>query len=217
MWRKPFIGILITGALALTSTMAAGLIACSKDMEAPPTAVKAATLACQTTQLEHQLGLGVVTGYELPNVGKPKAIIVEPTCRKVSALPKTDPSYYSRRVNVYLMVSAAQLHKLLGNDYEMLDYDHPYMLDGPALKHLISSELRNEIDSDPTYVRVTYMVTSGPMPTTPTAQKGYEMMILPYDARTGVRYDHLPFTTAKAFDAGSPIIIGGDRGKDKAV
>jgi hypothetical protein len=208
--RGLLLAICLVAAVLLAGMTITG-VTIAHRMEAPPTAAEAAELACKTTDQELQLSLSVMTGYELPDVGQPKAVIVAPACYKISDLPMSDPGHFVKRVNVYIMVTPAQLDKLFGDDISELDYDQPYPLDTPALKHLVSTELQHRIDSDPTHVAVDYMVTSGPMPTKPTVKEGYERIISPYDALTGQHFDRLPFITADVFESGPPIVIQGSK------
>jgi hypothetical protein len=208
-WLLPLIWL---GTFVLVTAMAVIGITVAHNLETKPTAARAAELACRTTEKPLMLGLMAETAYELPDVGKPRGIVVVPECFKNTQVPTSDLSYFVKDVDVYVFLSHDQLVKLFAADGGDVEDDVPYGVTDKALDHLISPELRQEIDSDPTHVSVTYMVTSGPMPAKRLGKDhGYEYVVAPFDALTGVHYDDtLPFTTRHPlYDAGPPIVIQG--------
>ena len=210
--RRGLLALICLGtALLLIGMTVIGIVVADR-METKPSAAHAAELACQTTDQPLMLGLMAETAYKLPDVGKPRGIMVVPSCFKVTELSPNDPGYFVKDVDVYVFLTHDQIVKLFAADGGDVEDDVPYGVTDRALDHLISPELRQEIDSDPTHVNVTYMVTSGPMPTKRLAKDhGYEYLTAPFDALTGVRYDGtLPFTTRHPlYDAGPPIVIHG--------
>jgi len=209
-WLLPLIAL---GTAVLLTGMAVGGIIIAKRLETKANAAHAAELDCKTTDKELKLGLMTEAAYKLPDVGKPRAIVVVPECFKNSQVSTSDPSYFIKDVDVYVLLSHDQLVKLFEAEGGGVEDDVPYGVTGPALDHLVSPELRQEIDSDPTHVSVTYMVTSGPMPTQQVTQRGYEYLVAPDDILTGTRYDkNLPFTTRHPlYDAGDPIVVRGSK------
>lgn len=212
--RRGLLALICLGAAILLTAMAVTCITIANRLETKPTAAHAAELACKTTEKPLMLGLMAETAYKLPDVGKPRGIVVVPECFKNTQVPTSDLSYHVKDVDVYVFLSHDQIVRLFAADGGDVEDDVPYGVTGPALDHLVSPELRKEIDSDPTHVSVTYMVTSGPMPTKRVEKnKGYDYLVAPFDALTGIHYDaSLPFTTRHPlYDAGPPIVIQGSK------
>jgi hypothetical protein len=210
--RRWLLPLICLGTFVLVAAMTAAGLVIAHRLETKHTAAYAAELACKTTDKELKLGLMAETAYKLPDVGKPRGIIVVPECFNNTQVPTSDLSYHIKDVDVYIMMSHEQLVKLFAADGGDVEDDVPYGVTDAALDHLISPELRQQIDSDPTHVSVTYMVTSGPMPSKRVEKdKGYEYLTAPFDALTGAHYDpELPFTTRHPlYDAGPPIVIQG--------
>ncbi len=210
--------LLIVLALVVSTVLGIGVsraVQYFTQDEPQQNAAAAAELDCKTTTKELKLGLMTVTAYKLPDVGAPKGIVVVPSCFKNTQVPTDDLSYYIKDVDVYVMLSHDQLTKLFmadGYDYGV-ENNVPYGVEGPALNHLVSPELQRQIDTDPSHVSVTYMVTSGPMPTKQVgSEHGDSYLISPFDALTGVHYGEIPFTTRHPlYDAGDPIVINGSK------
>jgi hypothetical protein len=210
--RRWLLPLICLGTFILVTAMTATGLAIAHRLEARPTAAHAAELGCKTTNKVLKLGLMVETAYKLPDVGKPRGIIVVPECFNNTQVPTSDLSYHIKDVDVYIMMSNEQLVKLFAADGGEVEDNVPYGVTDAALDHLVSPELRRQIDSDPTHVGVTYMVTSGPMPNKRVdKERGYDYLIAPFDALTDTHYDpKLPFTTRHPlYDAGDPIVIRG--------
>lgn len=185
--------------------------------EQPLTMGQSATRACLTaTDAKLMVGDSSFT-TQLPNVGKPKAIVAVPSCFRNQQLPKTNAGYYTKYVDVYVMVSSNQLENLIGpsmrafNSQATTEHDHPYAIEGDALKGLVTADEQKLMATDINSSFVRYWLTDGPMPTEQVdTLHGYEYTTGPRDITTDTHFMNAPFTSAvEAYGSGPVIVVTG--------
>lgn len=120
--------------------MASAFVAVSQAKGQPLTPAEAAFAACETTDEENRLGLVSTTAYRLPDAGAPHGIIVVPRCSMNVDLSKDDPSYYSKDIDVYILMSEKQLTRLFDGAFDKSPRaNYLYSVSDEALKGLITA------------------------------------------------------------------------------
>lgn len=140
--------------------------------------------------------------YELPDVAKPREVIVVPSCLL---------DVYSRQtfteITVYLFFTDDELKALIGED--LAKPDTPIGVGGEALEHLLTDAQYHSIMSGTKRHEVHFFLTSGPIPAAlEEGASGYDTA--PFSLLTGTRFSIPLFKQWRAvYGTGElPIQIG---------
>jgi hypothetical protein len=210
-WRRRLTIALVAVAVILALLGTAAFVASNR--QPGPTPGKAAKAMCTRLAPDLKLTGMASLNYALPDVGKPAAVVVVPSCLKNKQVADGEPGHYFTEINVYVMVSRAQLVRLLHIDGVVSDVTSnvPYSVEPVAVSHLLSAKQMQTLATGSGSTDLNYFITDGPVPDQRLADTfGWSYLTAPYDLLSGTRYAHLPFRQMRSvYEAGYPITLRG--------